>query len=215
MSTQIAVRLLAGVVALFFVTGAWAQSLLLPAPKKTGGLPLMDALAKRATVRAFDSREIPLQQLSSLLWASFGINRPDGKRTAPSALNRQEADLYVLLKQGAYLYNAVSNQLDLVTREDLRKLGGTQDFVTNAPVTMVIVADLAKMDGTNVATKVNIANLDAGYISQNMYLYCSSEGLATGARLSVNTTALAPRLKLRPDQRILLAHSFGYPAGER
>src|ERR1035438_4621750 len=100
-----------------FVTGPiFAQSIDLPAPQKSGGMPLMDALAKRSTAREFDPRELSPRELSSLLWASFGINRPDGKRTAPSAKNCQETDLYVILKQGAYLYDAKSNKLNLVFR---------------------------------------------------------------------------------------------------
>jgi len=194
-----------------FVSNLPAQDIVLPAPKKSGGLPLFEALAKRSTARSFDSRELSLQQISSLLWASFGVNRPDGKRTAPSALNKQEADIYVLLRQGAYVYNANSNLLNLVIAADLRKLGGTQAFVSNAPLTMVIVANLSRMSGTNEVTKLNIAHADAGYISQNAYLFCASEGLATGARMSVDRAALAGRLKLRPDQAIVLAQSVGYP----
>jgi len=195
-----------------FVAGSlWAQSIDLPAPQKTGGLPLMEALAKRSTARAFDSKELSPRQLSSLLWAAFGINRPDGKRTAPSARNFQETDIYVLLKQGAYVYSAKSNKLDLVVAEDIRILGGTQSFVTNAPVTLVFVADLAKMGNGSDENKKNTANIDVGYISQNAYLFCASEGLVTGARGSVDRTTLGPRLKLRPDQLIILAQSVGYP----
>ena len=116
--------------AVAFIAGRlFAQSIDLPAPQKTGGMPLMEALAKRSTARAFDSKELSPPQLSSLLWAAFGINRPDGKRTAPSAMNFQETDIYVLLKQGAYVYSAKSNKLDLVVAEDIRALGGTQAFV--------------------------------------------------------------------------------------
>ena len=189
----------------------FAQSIDLPAPQKTGGMPLMDALAKRSTARAFDSKELASQQLSSLLWAAFGINRPDGKRTAPSAMNFQETDIYVLLKQGAYVYSATSNRLDLVVAEDIRALGGTQSFVKDAPVTLVFVADFARMGQGSVDNKKNTANIDVGYISQNAYLYCASEGLVTGARGSVDRATLGPRLKLRPDQRIILAQSVGYP----
>ena len=195
-----------------FITGSlFAQSIDLPAPQKTGGMPLMDALAKRSTARAFDSKELAPQQLSSLLWAAFGINRPDGKRTAPSARNFQETDIYVLLKSGAYVYNAKSNKLDMVVAEDIRALGGTQAFVKDAPVTLVFVADLKKMgDGSN-EDKKNTANVDVGYISQNVYLFCASEGLVTGARGSVDRAALGPKLKLRPNQTIILAQSVGYP----
>ena len=138
-------RALSILVVAFIAGSLFGQSIDLPAPQKTGGMPLMDALAKRSTARAFDSKELSPQQLSSLLWAAFGINRSDGKRTAPSAMNFQETDIYVLLKQGAYVYSAKSNKLDLVVAEDIRALGGTQAFVTNAPATLIYVADLAKM----------------------------------------------------------------------
>jgi nitroreductase len=204
-------RALSVFVAAFIVGSLFAQSIDLPAPQKTGGMPLMDALAKRSTARAFDSKDLSPRQISSLLWAAFGINRPDGKRTAPSARNFQETDIYVLLKQGAYVYTAKSNKLDLVVAEDIRALGGTQAFVKDAPATLVFVADLSKMgDGSN-DDKKNTANIDVGYISQNVYLFCASEGLVTGARGSVDRTALSPKLKLRPDQMIILAQSVGYP----
>jgi nitroreductase len=204
-------RTLSFFIAVFITGSLLAQSIDLPAPQKTGGMPLMDALAKRSTARAFDSKELSPQQLSSLLWAAFGINRPDGKRTAPSAMNFQETDIYVLLKQGAYVYSAKSNKLELVVAEDIRALGGTQAFVKDAPVTLVFVADLSKMGGGTNEAKKNMANIDVGYISQNVYLFCASEGLVTGARMSVDRATLGPRLKLRPDQMIILAQSVGHP----
>ena len=190
----------------------FAQSLDLPAPQKSGGMPLMDALAKRSTAREFDPRELSSRQLSDLLWASFGINRPDGKRTAPSAKNFQETDLYVVLKQGTYLYDAKSNHLNLVVKGDLRSLAGTQAFATNAPVTLVFIADLGRMEKMSPEEKQNFAAIDVGYISQNAYLFCASEGLVTGARASVDRKALGTKLQLRPDQKIILAQSVGYPA---
>ncbi len=188
-----------------------AQSIDLPAPQKTGGMPLMEALAKRFTARAFATNELSSQQISSLLWSAFGVNRPDGKRTAPSASDRRETDVYVLLKSGAYVYSAASNRLDLVAAEDIRALGGTQAFVKDAPVTLVFIADLAKMGAGSDDNKKNTANIDVGYISQNVYLFCASEGLVTGARGSVDRTTLGPKLKLRPDQMIILAQSVGHP----
>jgi len=188
-----------------------AQDINLPVPQKSGGVPLMEALAKRATSREFASRELAPAQLSSLLWACFGINRADGKRTAPSAKNNQEIDIYVLLKEGAYLYDAKANKLRVAVRADLRVLATTQDFATNAPVTLVLVADQAKMGNWTAEEKRNYAYIDAGYISQNAYLYCASEGLATGARASVDRKALGAKLGLRPDQLVVLAHSVGYP----
>jgi nitroreductase len=188
-----------------------ARSLPLPAPQKTGGLPLMEALARRATARAFDPRDLTLQQLADLLWAGFGVNRPDGKRTAPSANNQQATDIYVLLKQGAYVYNARSNQLDLVVAGDLRRWGATQAFATNAPVTLVFIADFARMGSGGDEGKRAMANINVGYISQNIYLYCASEGLATGARASLDRPTLGARLGLRPEQVIILAQSIGFP----
>ena len=196
--------------AAFLAGNLLAESIQLPPPQKTGGMPLMEALAKRSTSRAFATNELSSQQISSLLWAAFGINRPDGKRTAPSAMNFQETDIYVLLKSGASVYSAASNQLNQVVAEDIRALGGIQAFVKDAPVTLVFVADLAKSGGNNEGNR-NFASIDVGYISQNVYLFCASEGLATGARALVDQKALGEKLKLRPDQLIVLAQSVGYP----
>lgn len=198
------------IISLFASSLLIGQTLELPAPQKTGGMPLMEALAKRATVRSFDTTGISMQQLSNLLWASFGVNRPDGRRTAPSANNKQEIDIYVLLKKGAYVYDAQNNKLDLVSSQDLRSQASDQRFA-DAPVQLIFVADLTKRGGNSEEEKLRMANIDCGYISQNTYLYCTSEGLATGARATVNRDALIPELKLRPEQRILLAHSVGHP----
>jgi SagB-type dehydrogenase family enzyme len=188
-----------------------AQSINLPAPQKSGGMPLMEALAKRSSSREFDSKELSLSQISSLLWACFGVNRPDGKRTAPSAKDCREADIYVILKQGAYVYDAKSNRLDLVVAEDLRNLAATQAFATNAPLDLVYVADQARMGTSTLEEKKTYAAIDVGYISQNAYLYCASEGLATVARASVDRKGLGQKLHLRPEQVIILAQSAGYP----
>ena len=171
----------------------------------------MEVLAQRATSRAFDKRELPVQQLSDLLWAAFGVNRPDGKRTAPSAKNCQEIDLYVLLNKGTFRYHAPAHRLDPVSPADLRAFGSLQAFAKEAPVTLVLVADLAKTGTGPLEQRRGWAHADAGYISQNIYLYCASAGLATGARAYVDKTLLGPRLSLRPDQLILLAQSVGFP----
>lgn len=189
-----------------------AQPLELPPAQKSGGLPLMDALAKRATARAFDPVEISRQDLSNLLWAAFGINRPDGKRTAPSARNYQETEIYVLLKQGVFLFDAAKHQLVQISTEDVRAASGAQAFVKDAPVTLVLVADLARMGSSSNDDKKAYAYIDAGYISQNVYLYCASAGLATGVRAMVDRAALASKLKLRADELIIVAQSIGRPA---
>lgn len=188
-----------------------AQDIKLPEPQKTGGIPLMEALSKRSTSRAFDTTAISTQQLSNLLWAAFGINRPDGKRTAPSARNFQENEIYVMLKSGVYVYDAKNNMLKFVLAEDIRNLGGSQGFIKDAPVQIILIADLAKAGNAKPEEKLNTANIDAGYISQNIYLFCASEGLATGARGSIDRNALTLKLNLRPEQKIIIAHSVGYP----
>jgi len=185
----------------------------LPVPRRTGGMPLMEALARRATSREFDTRDLPLDHLSNVLWAAFGVNRGDGKRTAPSSMNRQETDIYVLTRTGAYVYDAARHRLTPVLGEDIRTLGGRQEFVRDAPVTLVYVADLARMADAPPAAKRETAAIDSGFISQNVYLYCSSEGLATGVRAWVDTEALGKRLGLRADQWITAAQSVGYPGG--
>jgi len=191
-----------------------AQNITLPAPQKTGGMPLMEALAKRSTERAFDpARELTPQQISNLLWAAFGINRPSGKRTAPTASNKQEPDLYVLLKTGSYLYDAKTNTLTLVAPGDQREIGGTQPFAKSAPITILIIADATRMGKTaQTLTPGNreMAAADAGFISQNMYLYCASEGLVTGVRASVDRAKISAALSLKPSQWVVLAQSAGY-----
>jgi SagB-type dehydrogenase family enzyme len=205
-------KLLFLLIAVFAFANLFSQSnITLPAPQKTGGMPLMEALSKRATSKAFDTtKELTMQQLSNLLWASFGINRSDGRRTAPSASNKQEIDIYVLLKQGAYVYDAQKHELNQVTSEDIRSQAADQRFA-DAPVQLIFIADLAKRGESTEVDKIKTANIDCGYISQNTYLYCTSEGLVTGARGSMKRDVLLAKLNLRPDQRILIAHSVGYP----
>ena len=184
----------------------------LPAPQTEGGMPLMQALKERKTTRKFSSKILPADVLSNLLWAAFGINRPEsGKRTAPSAVNWQEIDIYVATADGWHLYNAKVHVLEPVVAEDIRELTGTQSFVKDAPLNLVFVADLSKMgDGTDDG-KEKTALADTGFISQNVYLYCASEGLATVVRGLVDKPALAEKMNLRPDQRITLTQTVGYP----
>ena len=197
------------------ITGQELQPIALPAPQTSGGKPLMQALKERKSVRDFGPQLLSRQVLSNLLWAAWGINRADGRRTAPSASNRQEIDVYVIMADGAYVYDAQANALKPVTQNDIRKLAGTQAYAAEAPVNLVYVADTAKLGGDD-APRLAIANADTGFISQNAYLFCASEGLATVVRASVNRAELGKALNLRADQRIILAQSVGYaknPAG--
>jgi len=187
------------------------QPVQLPKPQTDGGKPLMEVLKERRSTREFSSRELPDQILSNLLWAAFGINRPDGRRTAPSAMNRQEIDVYVITAKAAWLYDAKGELLKPVGAGDLRALAGTQEWVKEAPLNLVYVADTAKMGGGDEESRALFSGADTGFISQNVYLYCASEGLATVVRASVDHPALSKALGLRPEQKIILAQTVGYP----
>ena len=183
----------------------------LPAPDKRGGVPLMAALARRHSSREFARKPLPLPVLSSLLWAAYGVNRRGGGRTAPSAIDAQEIDVYVALPQGAYLYDARGHALNLVAASDLRRVTGYQDFVDEAPLDLVYVADHARMRMVPVSQRESYASAAAGAISQNVYLYAASTGLATVIRAWIDRGAIADALGLTHDQQVLLSQTVGYP----
>lgn len=184
----------------------------LPRPQTEGGVPLMQALKARRTSRSFAPQALTPQILSNLLWAAFGVNRPDGHRTAPSARNWQEIDIYVATEGGAWVYDATGHALRRVVAEDVRPLTGTQGHARIAPVTLVYVADTLRMTGASEAMRTELAAADTGFIAQNAYLYCASEGLATVVFASIDRERLAQALKLRSAQRIVLAQSVGQRA---
>ncbi len=185
----------------------------LPAPQKAGGKPLMQCLAERHSERAFADRPLPDQVLSNLLWAAWGVNRPEaGKRTAPSANNRQEISVYVARADGLYLYDATDHALERILSSDIRAATGRQEYVGEAAVNLVYVADTTKMKATTEETINLYAGADTGFIAENVYLFCASEGLACCVRAMIDRDALAKTMGLGPEQRIVLAHSIGYPA---
>ena len=187
----------------------------LPAPRMEGGKPLMAALKERHSSRAFSAKPLPFQVVSDLLWAACGINRADsGKRTAPSARNWQEVDVYVVLPEGAYVYVAKANTLQAVVKGDWRKQTGMQDFAATAPLNLVFVADPSKMKGASPEDLAMYYGADTGFISQNVYLFCASEGLATVVRGLVDREALAKALNLSGQHKIVFAQTVGYPATE-
>ncbi len=183
----------------------------LPSPDTTGGKPLMQALKARHTSRSFSDRKLPEQVLANLLWAAFGVNRPDGHRTAPSARNWQEIDIYAATADGLFLYDAKLHALKLILKDDLRTKTGTQDFVGKAPLNLVYVADMTKVNVKGSDEQNMYAGADCGFIAENVYLYCASEGLSVVVRASVDRTELEKAMKLRPDQKIILAQTVGYP----
>ena len=192
-------------------TGDTAKSVSLPLPEKHGGLPLMEALVRRHSSRDFAFNPLPLQLLSNLLWAAYGINRTDGGRTSPSALNAQEIDVFLALPSGAYRYDAVVNELHLVAASDLRRITGYQDFVDEAPLDLVYVADYTRMNLVPLGQRESYASVAAGAIAQNVYLFAASNGLATVIRAWIDRTAIADALGLTHDQQVLLSQTVGYP----
>jgi len=188
-----------------------AQSVKLPQPDTQGGKPLMQALKERRTSREFSAQPLSLQVLSDLLWAASGINRADGHRTAPTAMNMREIDIYVANADGLYLYDIKAHMLIPVISEDIRAQTGKQAFVKDAPVNLIYVADLSRMSRLKAEDADFYAATDTGFISQNVYLYCASAGLATVVRGSIDKPALTEAMKLRVDQKIILAQTVGYP----
>jgi nitroreductase len=180
----------------------------LPKPQMSAGMPLMQALAERKTTRAFQDKPLSEQTLSNLLWAAFGVNRPREVkpglgRTAPSAMNKQEIAIDVVLAQGVYVYDAEANLLRPVVGGDLRTKMGAPP-AGQAAVTLVYVT------GANP----DYAQVDAGFIGQNVYLFAASEGLNAwfyALHGQQDATAVAAALKLPAGKRALYAQSVGYP----
>lgn len=181
-------------------------------PQMDGGRPLMRVLKDRMSSRNFSPEKLPMQMLSNMLWAAFGVNRPaSGGRTAPSASNSQEMDIYVAMADGLFLYDAKAHLLKPVLPDDIRALTGRQSFVKEAPVNLIYVSDLSKMLRASPGDRDFYAAAHSGFISQSVYLFCASEGLATVVRESIDRSALARAMRLRPDQKIALAQTVGYP----
>jgi len=184
----------------------------LPAPQTSGGKPLMQALKERHSTREFSPRVLPAQLLSDLLWAASGVNRPEsGKRTAPSARDWREIDVYVVTADGAYVYDPDTQLLRRVLARDVRALTGLQDFVASAPLNLVYVANLNRMTDASPDDRDRYAAADAAFMAQNVYLYCASAGLGAVVRGLVNRAALASALGLDGHQQIMFAQTVGYP----
>lgn len=188
------------------------KSIQLPKPQTDGGKPLMQALKDRHTTRDFSQEKLPLQVLSNLLWAADGVNRTDtGKRTAPSAHDWRDIDIYVAAADGLFLYDPAAHLLKPVLSEDIRALTGRQAFVKTAPVNLIYVSNYSRMKEAKDEEKIFYSAADTGFISQNVYLFCASEGLATVVRGFVDKPALSKKMGLAPDQTITLAQTVGYP----
>lgn len=184
----------------------------LPQPNLNRAGSVMKALSERHSTREFAQKALSLADLSDLLWAANGINRKDsGKRTAPSALNKQEVDVYVVLPEGSYLYDAKSHVLNLVAEGDYRDaVAGGQAFVKSAPVSLVLISDLSRFgDAKNERTRL-MGAVDAGIVSQNISIFCSAAKLATVPRASMDLEQLKKVLKLKDTQIPMMNHPVGY-----
>lgn len=199
------------------VQALYAQSfsdgdILLPAARKSGGKPLLDCLSERKTTRDFSEKEIDLQIISDLLWAAWGVNRPEsGKRTAPSAVNWQEIELWLALKDNVYKYDAVSNKLVFKMTGDHRSAFGRQAFLGKVPLAIAYIADYSRMGDRSDEDKKMYASADAAFISQNIYLFCASEGMGTVVIGAVDRDKLAEVLKLGATQKVVFTQAVGYP----
>jgi len=191
-----------------------SQAIRLPPPQTEIGRPLMQALALRHSTRSFAPRPLELQELSNLLWAADGINRPEsGGRTAPSARGWHEIDVYVALPEALYRYDPATHTLMPVVARDLRPLTGVQPFVATAPLDLVYVADRSRQGNASDEVKEQYNYANTGFIAQNVYLYCASQGLVAVVRAMIDRPALAAAMGLGPEQHIILAQTVGYPEG--
>jgi len=189
-----------------------SKTILLNSPDTNRGLPLMKALLHRASEREFDSTSLTLQDLSDLLWAANGINRPEsGKRTAPSATNAQDIDVYVFMKSGVYLYDAKKNLLEFVVDGDYRNfVAGRQESVANAPVICLLVSDISRFRSGTDSLKLVWAAEDAGIVSQNISIFCAAVGFSTVPRATMDREKIREILKLKTTQHPMLNNPVSY-----
>ncbi len=183
----------------------------LPAPRQDGGMPLMSALKLRRSTREYATRPLSRRTLSDLLWAAFGINRPSGDRTAPYWRHVMVIDVYAAMADGVFLYDPKAHALHPHLQNDLRAATGLQDFVGSAPLNLVYVAHGERMQDISPEERRLYASVDAGFIGQNVYLFCASEGLASVFRGAVDYARLAREMKLPKDQFVTFAQTVGYP----
>lgn len=180
-------------------------------PDKTRGSAIMKALNDRQSIREYSSESLRPQDLSDLLWAANGINRSDGKRTAPSCRNFQDVEIFVVLPEGAYYYDATEHALNPVATGDYRgAVASGQDFAKEAPLSIVLVADMTKYGNMSENSKM-MAAIDVGIVCQNINVACSGLGLATVPRGTMDQATLRTVLKLTDQHLLLMNNPVGYP----
>ncbi len=187
------------------------ESVKLPEPDKTGGKPLMQALNERSSSRDFIDKDLTEKQLSDLLWAAYGINRAEaGKHTTPTSKNKQDIEIYITTKKGVFLYIPEEHSLKQISNEDLRKVTGKQAFVKEAAVNLIYVSDFDKLGKGDDNTKLMTAATHCGFIGQNVYLYCASEGLITVFRAWIDKNEIREALQLKENQKVIYSQTVGY-----
>lgn len=194
-------KFLLAATAFLCIFDARAEDIALPQPQTDGGMPLMEAIAARRTARNYSAKELSPQTVSDLLWSAWGISSEDGKRTIPTARNRQDIDVYAVMPNGTYLYDAKNNLLKQVTNEDLRPALAKQDFVMKAPLSLIYVSANKEYGG-----------MHAGSMYQNVGLVCTSMGLGNVVRGMIDCDQLKEKLNLPDDQEIIISQTIGYEA---
>lgn len=212
-------RFIINILFVVFSISAWAQNLktiTLNPPDTSRGLPVMKALYLRASEKDFDTTKLTLQDLSDLMWAANGINRPEsGKRTAPSAQNAQDIDIYAFMQDGIYLYRAEDHVLNMAVEGDYRGLiAGKQENVTKAPLICLLVSDISKFASGEDSLKLVWAAEDAGIVSQNISLFCASANFATRPRASMDREKIRKLLNLKKSQHPMLNNPVSYKLKE-
>lgn len=184
----------------------------LPAPRMDGGLPVMQALVKRRSTRAYGAQPLDDQTMSDLLWAAFGINRPEsGDRTAPSWRHSIETEIYACTANGVFLFDPKAHALRRVLDTDIRSKTSAMVFAGSAPVVLVYAADLSRMAEAPREERVLNAHVDSAIVGQNVYLYCASAGLATVILGTADRAGLPKRIGLRDEQIVTFAQPVGHP----
>jgi nitroreductase len=192
-------------------TSAEAKTVELPPARRSGGKPLTDALMRRRSIREYSDKPLDPQILSDLLWSAFGVNRPNGDRTAPYWRHIMVIDVYAVMANGTWLYDPKLHALVLHLEDDLRARTGLQDFVGSAPLNLVYVAHGERMQDVSPEDRRLYGSVDASFIGQNVYLFCASEGLATVFRGAVDKEALGKAMHLNAGQFVTFAQTVGYP----
>ena len=193
-------------------SAAQMKTMALPAPRREGGRPLLSALNLRHSTRAYSSRALSMQTLSDLLWAAFGVNRPSGDRTAPYWRHIMVIDIYLAMADGVWRYEPKAHELQFYLPDDIRAQTGSQDFVASAPLNLVYVAHGERMQDLKLEERRLYSSVDTGFIGQNVYLFCASEGLATVFRGAVDYAKLAGAMKLPDQQFVTFSQTVGYAA---